>query len=87
MTRRASTNKAKVLKAQKALGELTLSVTTQADKARIFAAELGLLVLDEEQADIKSSIDDLLAALKTGFTECELIEELRAMSRKWEAER
>lgn len=71
-------------KAEKALGELSLSVTTQADKNRIAAVVVGMRAIDDEQADLKAEIDRLLTALATsGYSEAEVIEELRKMSKKW----
>ena len=45
---------------QIALRELHLSSWTQADKKRLFYAEQALVALDEEQALLKSGIEELL---------------------------
>ena len=43
-----------------ALGELHLSSWTMADKKRLAYVQQGLIALDEEQALVKSGIEDLL---------------------------
>lgn len=52
-----------VMKAtERAMGELNLSLSTQADKNRWWEVMKGLRALDDEQAAIKDRIDDLLEA-------------------------
>jgi hypothetical protein len=51
---------------QIALGELHLSSMTLADKKRLHYVEQGLLALDEEQALLKTGIEELLEAFLQG---------------------
>jgi len=83
MNKRPQSARQKVLKAERALGELSLSVTTQADKKRIDLVQAGLKALDDEQADLKATIDDLLASILIGYSVAEVIEDLRDLSKKW----
>jgi hypothetical protein len=83
VTRRTQSPREKARKAERALGELSLSVTTLADKNRIDLIQTGLRALDDEQADLKAAVDSLLVALETGYTQSEVIEDLKAMAKKW----
>ena len=75
-----------VRQAEKALGELELSCTTLADKSRCAKVRRAMLAFDEEQARAKGAVADLLAALDTGYTVPEVIEDLRDLVKRWDRE-
>jgi hypothetical protein len=77
----------KAQRAERALDALSLGVTTQADKARIVTVQIGLVALDEEQSNLKATIEGLLVSIHTGYSETEVLEDLRDMVKKWKAER
>lgn len=83
MSPRVQSTRQKALKAERALGELSLSVTTHADKKRIDIVQTGMRALDDEQANLKATIDGLLASIATGYSETEVLEDLRDMAKKW----
>ncbi len=47
-------------RAARALAELELSATTQADRRRVDVVRRGLRALDDEQAEVKATIDAVL---------------------------
>lgn len=75
---------------QIAIRELHLSSWTQADKKRLYYVEQGLLALDEEQALLKTGIEELLeqfqkpTRITTGFGP-QLSLSLQAAEKKVEA--
>lgn len=85
--KRVATARQAAIKAERALGELSLSVTTFADKKRIDLIQTGMRALDDEQANVKATIDGLLESIATGYSETEVLEDLRDLSKKWSASR
>lgn len=49
-----------IRRTQRALKELELSLVTKADKTRLYRIWKGLHALDDEQAELKYAIEDLL---------------------------
>lgn len=72
-----------VRRAEVALRELDLSVTTQADKRRIDRVRQAMRALDDEQADIKDFVANLVASIPTGYSEREVIDDLKDAARRW----
>ena len=87
MSGRVMSARLKAQKAERALDELSLSVTTFADKKRIDLIQTGMQALDDEQANVKATIDGLLESIATGYSETEVIEDLRDLSKKWRSQK
>lgn len=79
------TSRQRARNAEKALDALELSVTTNADRQRISQVWSGLRALDEEQMSAKGRVTEIIAALGTGYTATEAIEDLRGLIKEWEA--
>ena len=86
MAKRQLSAEAIVLRGEKAIGELDLSVTTHADKARVSATRAAMVTLDVELANTKGAIAGLLYSLDVGYTAPEVIEDLRTMVKRWDTE-
>lgn len=76
----------KVQKAEAALAALDLSVTTKADKLRVQQVRDAMRALDDEQCDTKETIVNLLGSLETGYSETEVLEDLRDLVKRWDKE-
>jgi hypothetical protein len=74
----------RVARAEVALRELDLSVTTQADKVRIDRIRQGMRALDDEQCQTKDTVANLIDSLVSGYTEPEVIEDLRELVTSWD---
>lgn len=75
-----------VKRAENALRELELGVSSAADRKRCAFVAQGMHTLDREQCDIKNAIASLLDSLETGYTVPEVIEDLRGMVKRWDQE-
>jgi hypothetical protein len=75
-----------VRQAETALGELELSCTTHADKNRCAQVRRAMVALDEEQMAAKGAVANLLDSLDCGYTVPEVIEDLKALVKRWDSE-
>jgi len=75
-----------VKRAERALGELELGVTANADRLRCDRVRQGMRALDDEQCSVKEQVANLLDTLETGYTVPEVIEDLRELVKRWDRE-